>query len=297
MICKKCGENVPDGMSNCTVCGAEMVSSPFMRAANLDDSDLAPVMKTKQDAVKTVAPQEIRINMGDPRKITAEETSTAKPQYCVNCGAVMEQDSRFCTNCGSSTDDAYLATEEEINVNDAGKSTNKKPLIIGGAVAILVLVIGIALFALLSGRSAEKTVEKFIDAQFSADAEAIIELIPDEIVEYILDEEGYDEYDEFLEEGEDSLKDMLESVEDVYGEDWSYSFEITEMEEASNKKLRELKEEYEDEFDVEIDGAQTVKVKITVKGEDLEQTNSMKIKLVKIGNTWYVDAPSMGGLF
>lgn len=316
MICKKCGANMPDGMSTCAVCGGEMGGSPFRRAADLGVEDMEP----GQNAAQTAQPQEIRFNMGSAPEAKDVPIAASEPKrYCGDCGAVMDKGARFCISCGKSVDavkpsaanvekranEATSKVRDTVNGAVKGKS-RKQILIIGGAVVAIALVIGIILFAFVSGqgveailgRSAETTVKKYIDASYCADIKAILKLVPNDVVEYWMEGEGYDkdEYDEFCKEGEDALKKILDSYEDYFGDDWEYSYEIVDMDDVSSKKLRDIQEEYEDEFGIKVKAAQTAEVEITIEGGDVEKSVTQKLYLIQVGNLWYLDFLSMGGI-
>lgn len=93
------------------------------------------------------------------------------------------------------------------------------------------------------------------------------------------------------------LEDYLETVDDYY-DNWNYSQKIAEVEDFSTKELKSLREDYEDEFDVKIKAAKTVTIDITITADDdTEVLNSFDVIVIKIGNSWYVDISSMGGMF
>lgn len=306
MICKNCGANMADGVRSCTVCGADMGASAFMRAADLDDGFVS-----QEKPVQTAATPEVYVNMGSAPNTPAAPAPAPK-QYCTSCGASMETGSRFCTVCCAGVEPVKPATAGKVEEwvtdvttkvwdtgNGAVKGKSKKRLyMIGGAVVAMALLIGIGLFALLGGRSAEATVKKYIQASLSGDVKAMLKLFPEDVIEYAIEEEGYDsdEYDEFCEDGEKTLKKVLDSYEDYVGDDWEYSFESVVLDDVSNKKLRDIQEKYEDEFDIKVKDAKTAEVEITIEGEGAEKSVTQKLALIKIGNSWYLDFATMGGL-
>ena len=70
------------------------------------------------------------------------------------------------------------------------------------AVAAAAIVVVFLAFNLLGGRGYESTVTKFLDASLDGDAETIISLLPDEMVDQALEELGYhpSDRDEAVEE-------------------------------------------------------------------------------------------------
>ena len=68
------------------------------------------------------------------------------------------------------------------------------------------------------------------------------------------------------------------------------------MDDVSSKKLRDIQEEYEDEFGIKVKAAQTAEVEITIEGGDVEKSVTQKLYLIQVGNLWYLDFLSMGGI-
>lgn len=215
--------------------------------------------------------------------------------FCGKCGVRNADDATFCTGCGAKLNGAkpvVSGTSVTVNSNDK----NRKVGIIAVAVAAVVVVA--LIIGLFGGRGYKATVEKFVDAQFDADAEAIFELIPEKMIAYALEEEGYDEdeLDEFIEEGNEELQDQLDSIERYLGEDWTVSYEILTVEDVTDDDLDDLKEDYED-MDIKVSAAKTVEIELTVKAGDTETGNSLDVSVIKVGRSWYLDLASMGGLF
>lgn len=215
--------------------------------------------------------------------------------FCGKCGVKNADDATFCTGCGAKLNGAKpVVSGTSISVNPSDK--NRKVGIIAVAVAAVVVVA--LIIGLFGGRGYKATVEKFVDAQFDADAEAIFELIPEKMIEYALEEEGYDEdeLDEFIEEGNEELQDQLDYIERYLGEDWTVSYEILTVEDVTGDDLDDLKEDYED-MDIKVSAAKTVEIELTIKAGDTETGNSLDVSVIKVGRSWYLDLASMGGLF
>lgn len=215
--------------------------------------------------------------------------------FCGKCGTKNTDDATFCTGCGAKLNGEQVvknSTPVAINPNDKNR---KVGMIAVAVVAVIVIALIISLFG---GRSYKATVEKFINAQFDADAEAIVELIPEKMIAYALEEEGYDddELDEFIEEGNEELQDQLDYIERYLGEDWTVSHEILTVEDVTGDDLDDLKDDYKD-IDIKVSAAKTVEVELTVKAGETETSNSLDISLIKVGRSWYLDLESMGGIF
>lgn len=215
--------------------------------------------------------------------------------FCGKCGTQNLNDARFCKECGAPLNNipSTPTASETIQANQSAGKRNRTIGII--AVAVVVLTVLIIAISLLRGRSYASTVNKFIEASLTADGKTIVSLVPDEVVKLVCEDEDMtkSEFTEYLTE---ELADALESYYSYFDE-WNYSYKIIETEDYSSKALKLLKENYEDEFDVTIKAAKTVTVKVTITAdEDNEVSNSLKIEVVQVGNSWYVDVPGMGGL-
>lgn len=215
--------------------------------------------------------------------------------FCGKCGTKNADNATFCAGCGA-----------KINVNQSAKSgtaitvsANNKERKIGIiAVAFIVVAIAVLVFVVFGGRSYKTTVNRFIDAQFEGDAKAIFELIPETMIDFILEEEGYDrdELDELIDEVNEEIQDQLDYIEKYLGEDWEVSYEILSAENLDGEELDELKENYED-IDVKVSAAKTVEVKVMIKAGETENSNTLDISVIKVGRSWYLDPETMGSIF
>ncbi len=208
--------------------------------------------------------------------------------FCGKCGAQNLDDATFCKECGAPLNGASTARSDAgtVRSKQASNASNRKIGI--AAVAIVAIVLVIILVSLFGGRSYKSVVNKFVDASLSADGKVMVSLIPDEVIKVGCEEEDMTE-SEFIEYFTEELEDELDDIERYY-EDWSYSYEIVEVEDYSSKALKSLHEDYEDEFDVDVKAAKTVTVEVTIKAdEDNEFSNSLDVEVIKVGRSWYID--------
>lgn len=220
--------------------------------------------------------------------------------FCGICGTKNVDGVAYCKNCGCRLNapkkaPANVKTPVAVSKRKRQQDNKKVGMI---AVAISAAIVLIILFALFGGRGYKSTVKQFVNAQFEVDAETIFKLIPDKMIDYMLDEEGYDEdeLDELIDEANDEIQDQLDSINRYLGEDWEVTYEILSAENLEKEDLKELKEDYED-IDIKVSAAKTVEVELTVKAGETETSNSLDVSLIKVGNTWYLDVESMGGIF
>lgn len=160
--------------------------------------------------------------------------------------------------------------------------------------AVAVVAVGIFLFG---GRSYKATVKRFVNATFEADAEAMLKLIPKKMVDNLLEEEGYDddELDDMVDEMNEYFQDQVDSLDKYLGEGWEVSYEILAAEKLTGSDLKDIKERYED-ADVKVSAAKEIEIELTIKTDEMENSNTTELYVVKVGRSWYLDAVSMGGL-
>lgn len=214
--------------------------------------------------------------------------------FCGKCGAQNADNAEFCTNCGAKFKKS--SSEKKVLTVPDQNDKNKKIGII--TVSVIVIIIAVIGSVLLGGRSYKATIEKFVDAEFKADAEAIFDLSPEKMIDYMLEQDGYDsdDLDDLIDDANETLQDQLDSLDSYLGEGWKISYEILDTEDIKGDDLDDIKDAYED-ADVKVSAAKDVEIEITVKADETESSNSLDISLIKVGRSWYLDVMSMGDLF
>ena len=214
--------------------------------------------------------------------------------FCGKCGAQNADNAEFCTNCGAKLKKS--SSENKVFTVPDQNDKNKKIGII--AVIVIVIIIAIIGFFLFGGRSYKSTIDKYVDASFDADGGAILDLLPDKMIDYALAEDNYDSDDleGIIDDMNEQLQDQMDSLDNYLGEDWKISYEITDDEDVKGDELDDIKSAYED-ADVKVSAAKNVEVEITVKGAETESNNTLDVSLIKSGRSWYLDVMSMGSLF
>ncbi len=227
--------------------------------------------------------------------------------FCGKCGTQNQDNAAFCKECGAQLSQTKAPANANARIPLQVKSRpqrkhgapkgkcrqDKKIGII--AAAVIVLIAAIVLFG---GRSYKSTVNKYVKAQFNVDAAAIIRLIPDDVIDYMLEDKGYDkdDLDDLIEEANDSMQDDIDRIKSYFGEDWKFSYKIINAEDIKGDDLKDLKKDYK-RMGVNISAAKNAEVEYTVKFGELESSNSMIFSLIKVGRSWYLDINSMGSVF
>ena len=209
--------------------------------------------------------------------------------FCGKCGAPLDG-GKFCPNCGAKTESTPLVTDDAAAINSPKKTGGKRRMAIIAAV-IAAIAIAVILGAFLRpGRSYESTVEKFVDAQFSADMESAINLMPKKFIDYQMEQDGYDsdDFDEVVDDLNGQIQDQLDSFDQHLGEGWKISHEIVDAGEIDREELERTKDAYAD-IGIKVSAAKTAEVEITITADETEVSNTLEIPLVKVGRSWYLD--------
>ena len=199
---------------------------------------------------------------------------------CKKCGTENPDGAKYCSKCGKALNE---------------KSTAKKNREKGIVLALCVIVAVVLLVYTLGGRSYKKTIDTFVTSQFAVDAQSIVELLPEKVLDKELEETGYSKT-ELLEETNDSLKKQVDYIDQYLGDDWKLSYKMTNVEDVTGDDLDDLKSNYED-INVKVSAAKTVEVEFTLKGDETEISNSLEVYVIKVDRSWYLDLYTMGKLF
>ena len=199
---------------------------------------------------------------------------------CKKCGTENPDGAKYCSKCGKALNE---------------KSTAKKNREKGIVLALCVIVAVVLLVYTLGGRSYKKTIDTFVTSQFAVDAQSIVELLPEKVLDKELEETGYSKT-ELVEETNDSLKKQVDYIDQYLGDDWKLSYKMTNVEDVTGDDLNDLKSNYED-INVKVSAAKTVEVEFTLKGDETEISNTLEVSVIKVDRSWYLDLYTMGNLF
>ena len=195
---------------------------------------------------------------------------------CKKCGTENPDGAKYCSKCGKALNE---------------KSTAKKNREKGIVLALCVIVAVVLLVYTLGGRSYKKTIDTFVTSQFAVDAQSIVELLPEKVLDKELEETGYSKT-ELVEETNDSLKKQVDYIDQYLGDDWKLSYKMTNVEDVTGDDLNDLKSNYED-INVKVSAAKTVEVEFTLKGDETEISNSLEVSVIKVDRSWYLDLYTM----
>lgn len=137
----------------------------------------------------------------------------------------------------------------------------------------------------------EDTIAKFVQAQADMDIRAMLDLMPEQFVTYMLEEEGYSEEDleEFIAEFDEYFQEAKEYMAEYLGEEWEATYQIASEENYLNEDLEDVNDYYEElGFDMEVTAAKEVEVVVEYKGTEESETMDLDMYLVEIDGVWYI---------
>ena len=245
-------------------------------------------------------------------------------KFCVKCGAQLMDDDRFCTKCGAPVDGTVAAPEtpnvfsnavdkmkplvngamdkadelvrkaKNIDVDEIMETAKKDPkkLLIPAIAAVAVVAVAVVLILILGmgGKPYTKALDLMVDVIAKGKMEKIEQMAPAEYWEYMEDWRDID-LDDNIDEISDAWEDMMEEWEDDYGDKIKVSYEIQKEEKLSDRKLKKLANALEENYDIDTEDvmeAYEIKVKLTIKGSDDDDTEKTEMVMVKIGKSWYM---------
>lgn len=238
---------------------------------------------------------------------------------CKKYGKELQEDQQFCSACGTPT--PTIQTHDAADVKQTAASVasslkalglalfttarnsapvrrfmalpTKKKQIAGGAAAG-VLALAVLCVCLLGGRSYKKTVDIFVNKGIvHPSGKAIVSLIPDKLFK----EAGYNKEDiqDLVDKLDDGFESQQKSLNKALGKNWKVSYTIVEDEPRDEDKLKDIQDDYEDDYDIKVTDARVVKVKLHFKGKE-NTSATMRVPVVKVGGSWYIDYVSLGGI-
>ena len=136
-------------------------------------------------------------------------------------------------------------------------------------------------------RSFEALVEKYVEASLNGDAEKIVSLMPESLVEVVAEEEFDGDKEDMIYECEDMLDDVVDMLEEYDVDLKTITYEITDVEDMDNDDIDDIEDEYR-KARLDIKEGKYIEVELCIPIEGEERTNSIYFEVVKIGSYWYL---------
>ena len=229
--------------------------------------------------------------------------------FCKHCGNKINDGAVYCPICGGELGKKVADSSNRQMVSDKIRDFNqvkkkkmspkktKKIKILAGIICIVIVAAFIGNY--IYNMDCKHVVTEYM--KLMADEEDYTQqaykLLPEEYQQSMInfykeDNDGADEA-EMLEEKQKDYEDGMQLIENEYGENWKYSFEIKKVEDASRKEIREWKQSIEDskvKFNRKIKGMKNVTVKFKLQSEDGKKNDksNMNLVVVRLGHKWYI---------
>ncbi len=217
--------------------------------------------------------------------------------FCPNCGTNLPDGVQFCPSCGAS-----LSSQPQAEIG-AKKTLDKKQIVTIVSVAAAVCVAAFLIFFFACGgcdTSSQKTlVANYVKAIANENPSAVAALY----YPAAITESGYEryEFDDFV-TSEDTcyyyyhgdavksyditvtdVEDMLKSMQGIYS---VYGYDVNDM-------LKEVYDEFEDEYNAKLSGMAIGMANVNFKDGD---TEVYSLLLIKVNGKWYIAAASTGNM-
>ena len=146
--------------------------------------------------------------------------------------------------------------------------------------------------------SYKSAIENAIDQAYYGKSYKIKDLAPRAYWDYLEEETDFD-FDEYVEDFEDSWVSRKESLEEQHGEDYTLDYEVKDKQEIDDDELDELKQKMNSRYNIDEDDVKMgykLDIEFTIKGSKKERSwEAEDAYVIKIGSRWY--PISDGGYF
>lgn len=220
--------------------------------------------------------------------------------FCKFCGKEIPEGAQCdCAESQAAANQAEKAPESTpVPAADTAPETvaekpSGKAAIVLIAALVIVLVIIISLISSIAGGGYKKPVNNFVKALNKSDGKLMVECL---CTDDILDDYDKDDFEDM-----DKILDWLvEMCEEKVGKNVKFSIDIEDKEKLKKSELKELEEDYEDEYDAEIDVTKAYELdcvlKIKGKKDKVEEDITVTVMKVK-GEGWLLSTSAMDSFF
>lgn len=240
-------------------------------------------------------------------------------KFCGKCGAQLNDDATFCTNCGANLEqpnqqvnsnqqfnadavkNAAVAAQAKVSQGyDAAKNTvttavktgDKKTLAIVGGIGVVIIVLIVLLLTLIFGGGYKTPLNKIAKAMEDGNGKAYRQATMSSKY-YKAMKEDDDDFDDDL---NDDAKYMQKSLKYKYGSNLKVKFKVTDKEKLDEDDLEDYQDKLErraDRNDIDYEPKVTdgyeLDVDVTIKGKKDKDENSSTVNVYKVDGDWIVE--------
>ena len=227
--------------------------------------------------------------------------------FCGKCGNQVNDNAKFCPKCGAEIKNNTAGQSRQIGgAAQSGMSVGTKPtgkkkkinskIIVGIAVAVVIIIAFVLIRAIAGGNSAEKVALKACRSELDGDIKSYYSLIAPPYLDYMVGSGGWystdEEFQKVIEEDAAGDYSMMEAVCGT-GVQLTYSvYDVTKCEDES--QLNRIKSELSSYYNYDSDHIKDAAVvTISVQGYGSEGADNWTIDMscVKIDGKWYIHRP------
>lgn len=267
-FCAHCGTQLPDEANVCTNCGTPVADAP---AAPDAAETAAPVNEAPAPAAENDVPV---VDNAAPK---AEKAAPV-----INVDALKSNVSKIASNVGETA---------TVQFNKVKSDKKLLGIVIGAAAIVLVAVI---ILVSSIGGGYKSAINNYFDVMIEGKANKIEKLAPKQYWDYLEEEEDVT-LEDLKEDYEDSFEDQIDQLEDEYGKNYKFSYKITDKDDITTKKFKNIQENLKDKYDIpkkSVTKGYKVDVELSIKGSEDEDENDTTLYVVKIDGDWYVTTES-----
>ena len=266
-FCTSCGTQLADDATFCTTCGTAQ-----------------QVQQSQQGQSQQVYAQQVQQSGDAGFAQAASGVAQAAGNAAQAAGNAVKQ------TFDGVTFDSVKDSMSVDNIKNIGKTKNKNTIIGLCAVAVVLIIVVIILCSIFGGKSYEKPIKYMCKAIENADGDALEKAFPDYLNEMADDYFVGDDYDSVSEYYEEQMEDALDALEDEYGSNIKISYDVIKKKEIKESDLEDLEDEISDYYDedVKVTKGYQLKVELTIKGKEDDDTETDWINVYKIDGDWVI---------
>lgn len=182
--------------------------------------------------------------------------------YCKKCGTELDDNVKFCPKCSAPAANDVLV-KKDVSSTFKDLISNKYLIISAAIIVLLILIITIAA-SVKPGY--EKLMDQYFEAQETANAELYYDIVSENWMMWYDDEPLEVSKSEFIGMFQDELSDKLIDYTNECGSDISITYEITNVYEATDEQIMELKNDLEYLNNASVTDACVLNINYTVEG-------------------------------
>jgi transcription initiation factor TFIIIB Brf1 subunit/transcription initiation factor TFIIB len=197
--------------------------------------------------------------------------------FCKKCGENVKDGELFCNSCGTPVDSNQTEKSAEKSTTDKNKRIG---MIIAGAVAAVVVILIISLFA---GGGWRSTANKYFNACEKGNYKTVMKLTPDDAISAWRKEHNYSKSD-----FEERMEDRFELSSNIEKADCK----IVKAVKYDKDELEDLAESLESRYDIDEkkvkDAVRVYYYALVIDDDGDISIAADSISVIKVGSKWYI---------